>query len=169
MWVGNQVGIAGIYHPTPLWQQTSLVMSLGPQACFPVGDVRVGGWTIQYRGTDDQRQAYLVWAAWRRHCIVVECIWLSRSQSYHPQKGGILLIPQSWLGHWDVTREGSDATQAPAKSEFQSSLTLSQRLQTLLTSEHILSSCCMSGTPLDTFLPSFHPHNYLMDRVLSSP
>lgn len=34
----------GIYHPTPLWQQTSLVMSLGPQACFPVGDVRVGGW-----------------------------------------------------------------------------------------------------------------------------
>lgn len=44
MWVGNQVGIAGIYHPTPLWQQTSLVMSLGPQACFPVGDVRVGGW-----------------------------------------------------------------------------------------------------------------------------
>ena len=38
------MSIAGIYHPTPLWQQTSFVMSQGPPACFPVGDVGVGGW-----------------------------------------------------------------------------------------------------------------------------
>ena len=34
---------------TPLWQQTSSVMSLEPRACFPTGDVGVGGWRGGHR------------------------------------------------------------------------------------------------------------------------
>lgn len=52
MRVGNQVGKAGMYHLTPLWQQTSLVTSLGPQACFPgwgYGSRRVEGWATMVR------------------------------------------------------------------------------------------------------------------------
>ena len=51
----------------------------------------------------------------------------------------------------------------PQPSQNVRALSLALHVSRLLSSEHFLSTCCISGTLLDTFLPSFHSHSHLME------